>query len=186
MRRRLKDNTKVLIVDLEATCWEDKEFQDKNSEVLEIGVVCLDLVTGTIIDKEYYLIKTKSEISPYCTKLTGITQELVDNEGITLQKASKLIRTRFKTKNIAWGGWGDDYTELETECDKKNAVFPFSDHYHDIGQHFCWAKGLKRGINLSKALTELGLEFKGTPHRALPDAENTARIFLKVFQGRDL
>lgn len=180
--RVLKDNSQILIVDLEATCWLDKEYQQAHSEILEIGIVSLDLYTRTITDKATYLIQTKSKVSDYCTSLTNITQEMVDKDGMSLQKASKLIRTRFKTTNKAWAGWGDDYNHLKEDCENKNAVFPFSDNYHNVGQFYCWKMGLKRGIKLEKAMLSLGLSFEGIPHRALIDAENTASLFLKIFE----
>ena len=180
----MKNRKKFLVIDLEATCWEDSSFQQDNSEIIEIGVALIDFAKRTVVDKAQYLIKPKkSKVSEYCTNLTGITQEKLDKDGIDLMRASKLIRKRFSPTHISWGGWGDDYSMLKKECEDKKAVFPFNENYNDLGFLYSLKKSDGKKWNLKKALIEEGLEFKGSAHSGVDDAFNTARLFIKFLCG---
>ena len=180
----MKNLKNFLVIDLEATCWEDSQYQKENSEIIEIGVALIDFSQRKVVDKAQYIIKPKkSKVSEYCTKLTGITQEQVDKEGIDLMRASKLIRKKFNPTHIGWGAWGDDKTMLTNECELKKAIFPFNDTYFDLGYLFTLKNGNNKKWNLEKALKKEGLEFIGNAHSGVDDAVNTARLFIKYLCG---
>ena len=122
----------MLVIDLEATCWEDKAYQDEHSEIIEIGVAHVNFVTGAIKKKSYLIIPKNMDISDYCTQLTTITKELLLKEGVSFQKAVKQIKKDFPTVNTTWSGWGDDVEMLNTECKKNNVENPFKNYYYDI------------------------------------------------------
>ena len=80
------------VVDIEATCWEGNPPAGQYSEIIEVGIVVMDLSirnqqrnrkqnngklsTIRITDKKSFLIKpVASEVSRYCTELTTITPE---------------------------------------------------------------------------------------------------------------
>jgi inhibitor of KinA sporulation pathway (predicted exonuclease) len=66
----------LLVIDLEANC-DDKKFV--MPEIIEFPIVCVDGLTGEIKDVfRTYIRPLESKISNFCTKLTGITQEMVD------------------------------------------------------------------------------------------------------------
>ena len=63
---------KVIIVDVESTCWENqKNPEGQRSEIIEIGICTLDLKTRTIDNKRGIFCKPiASTVSEFCTKLT--------------------------------------------------------------------------------------------------------------------
>lgn len=174
----------VLVVDTEATCWDDKprEYQVANREIIEIGIVKLDLNSGKILDKESYLIRNiTSDVSAFCTKLTGITQEMIDNEGVTLHKAGSQIRKRFG--KFTWVSWGDfDRKFIEDQCRKVNAPYFLSPNHINLSQLFRFKMKSNKRLGLGKALGHYKIKFEGDRHRALPDAIATAKVMVEMFK----
>ena len=69
----------INIIDLEATCWKGPVPEGQVNEIIEIGICQLDVNTGEISKNKGILIQPqRSEVSPFCTELTTITQELLD------------------------------------------------------------------------------------------------------------
>lgn len=182
--------TRFILLDLEATCWEDKDYQLENSELLEIGLVEVDVLEKKIIKKKGYLIKPeKTNISSYCTQLTGITQEMINQDGMNLARALKLIKREFPhSPTTVWGAWGDDKTFLDQACQKfsesnpgMKVTNPFLGPYVDFQWFYAFIRGKDKIVSLKTALDEEGLQFvEGTQHRAMPDAYNTARVILSA------
>jgi len=72
---------KIYIVDVEATCWEEKTPDGQISEIIQVGIVEFDLPSGSISSKVGYNIRPQySEVSEFCTELTGITPEELEGE----------------------------------------------------------------------------------------------------------
>ena len=75
---------RVLAIDFEATCWDHKPTYsletvvDPISEIIEVGMAMLDTDTGEIVREQYFVKPLASTVSPFCTQLTGITQEKLD------------------------------------------------------------------------------------------------------------
>ncbi|KKM06925.1 hypothetical protein LCGC14_1739050 [marine sediment metagenome] len=70
----------IIVVDLEATCWEDnKEKQNSEMEIIEIGGVLLD-PNFDILEKISVFVKPiiNPILTDYCKNLTSIQQENVD------------------------------------------------------------------------------------------------------------
>ena len=182
---------KVWVVDIEATCWDEKDFnnskehrsfQVKNRELIEFGVTEINLKDQISLNKFTYIVKPKnSTISEYCTNLTGIDDSLINNQGIDLHKMSKELRKKgsLNTYIVAWGAF--DFNFLKEECKKKKVIFPFSDNYLNLSDIYAWKNRLSRGIGLKKALKQYNIEFEGDHHRAIWDSYNTAKLFLKLF-----
>lgn len=183
MLKRL-NSKEILFVDTEATCWGDKtrQEQQRDREIIEIGIAKVDVTLNKIVDKEYYVIKNiHSEVSDYCVNLTGITQELIDKEGVTLGKAMKEIKQRFGSKNKTWLTWGSfDYNFVKGQCEKQNAEFVFTDNIINLADLYAMFAGISRSRNMLKAMNKLNIQMEGERHRALPDAIATARIFLEM------
>ena len=71
---------KILVVDIESTCWEGGYPQrGQISEIIEIGVCTLDVLKLRREEKCSILVKPmKSRINDFCTSLTSITPEMVE------------------------------------------------------------------------------------------------------------
>ncbi|MEN0056485.1 MAG: exonuclease domain-containing protein [Mucilaginibacter sp.] len=79
----METTNEIIIVDLEATCWEPGgNYQKQQSEIIEIGICKLNMETGKITASEGILVKPiKSEISDFCTQLTSIPLKWYMNAG---------------------------------------------------------------------------------------------------------
>ena len=54
----------ILVVDVEATCWNGKVPQDQASDIIEVGLVTLDLVSLEVLEKRSILVlPERSEVS---------------------------------------------------------------------------------------------------------------------------
>lgn len=177
----------LLFVDTEATCWGDctPEEQRKKREIIEIGIVKVDNVKKCIVDKESYLIKNiHSDVSEYCTNLTGISQTLIDMDGVPLGRARKQIMNRFGSKNRNWFAWGQfDESFLKDQCEKQGVEYFMSPCFINMSALYSLYMGQTRAGGMGKAMARLNIEMNGPRHRALPDAEATAEIYLKIMRG---
>lgn len=177
---------KIWVVDLEATC-VDKEHGEKfpegqESEIIEIGIAELDVKTGEIARTFDFIVKpTKSKISKYCTELTTLTQEQVD-QGVTFEKAVKEMR-RIGMKSRIWASYGEyDKKMFKQQCELRGVEYPFNEQHLNVKTLFCIKNKIGRGIGTHKAVEMLKIPFEGTPHRGIDDAKMTAKILASVFK----
>lgn len=181
-----KDLRIINIVDIESTCWdkpEDKPTNEQN-EIIEIGIVALDVQSLQIVDKDSILIKPQfSTVSPFCTKLTTITQDLLDKEGISLKAALELLKGKYKPHMRTWASYGDyDREEFKKNCQRIGEENVWGKTHLNIKNLLALHKGLKREIGMAEACALLGIPMTGTHHRGLDDAENIAKIYAKVIR----
>ncbi|PVG02988.1 hypothetical protein CPB86DRAFT_779865 [Serendipita vermifera] len=96
----------MLVVDLEATCWNGPKPPGEDNEIIEIGWALINLKANppTIEQNGTYLVKpTRSKVSDFCTELTTITPQLLDEEGMTLKEAYDKLREEVDSKSYSWG-----------------------------------------------------------------------------------
>jgi inhibitor of KinA sporulation pathway (predicted exonuclease) len=173
------DIKRILIVDLEATCWNDRPQSVDVMEVVEFGCALASL-DGTIEASFGQLVKPQinSELSEFCIELTGISQAMV-NESPGYIEAVK--RLDYMLKNLhfdVWGSWGQyDFNQLKVEKDRYGIAPKFTEIPH-INIKAIWqsTKGHKKKAGLRKALAFLGFEFEGNQHRGEDDAKNIAKV----------
>ncbi len=177
-----KDCSKVVIIDLEATCWEDREYQRKHSEIIEIGIVLWDRNNKEIIKSEGIFIKPEfGEVSPYCTDLTSITTEDVANAK-TLKEACRYLKLNYNPSIYSWASYGDyDRKQFIKDCQKKNVRFPFSPTHINIKNLLALKMGWKHEKGMAQALETLNIPLEGTHHRGIDDAKNISKLFATLF-----
>ncbi|WP_328188016.1 3'-5' exonuclease [Marinobacter sp. OP 3.4] len=81
----LNDHSPLLVIDLEATCWESRKVPSgqpqsiHNMEIIEFGCA-LATRGGTLLDSKSFLVRPvrHPHLSGFCTELTGINQTMVD------------------------------------------------------------------------------------------------------------
>lgn len=176
---------KVVVVDVEATCWENKEAQgDKPSEIIEIGVCVLDAESLVISRKNSYIVRPKfSEITKFCTQLTGHTWNDVKT-GMPFSDACNKLAKEYGTKNKVWASWGDyDRNQFQRECKAKEAKYPFGGTHINASALFSLMMGEKQRINVADALEKIDLKFEGRPHRGDDDAYNIAVILRHMLKS---
>ena len=167
---------KLVIVDLEATC--DNPRPSWLGEIIEVGVCLLDLKTLEVTNPKSILVKPLSTpITPFCTQLTTLTPEIV-NQGGTLLDAMSILHHEYKMSERIWASWGDyDRKQLVRECGSKGFVFPgeFSPHLN-LKRIFAVEYGFQEE-GMDSALNRFGLKLEGTHHRGCDDAVNIARLY---------
>ena len=183
----VKKLDKILVVDVEATCWQGAPPEGQDHEIIEVGICVLDVGTGEVVpgSKRSILVKPiKSKVSEYCTRLTSLTQEQID-AGIPLAEACEILKREYLSEQRVWASWGDyDRKQFWRECRLKNIAYPFGDSHINVKNLFALSQGLSEELDLELAIEKLNLKFEGREHRAHDDAFNIARVlsilFLKI------
>ena len=178
-----KPVNKTLIIDLESTCWADNNERPTGqfSDIIEIGIALYDLEKLTIIENESIIVFPKSEITEYCTKLTGHTEESVRRDGISFEDALSTLRSRYKSHKISWMSWGDyDRRQFERQCKREDKKYPFSITHTNLKHLFAICAGESYECSVEKALAKLAMDFDGTPHSGVDDAKNIARLLTEI------
>ncbi|MHA2281547.1 MAG: exonuclease domain-containing protein [Promethearchaeota archaeon] len=177
---------KLLVIDIEATCWEEEPPDHQKSEIIEIGVTVVSLPQLQCETSDGLLVNTHgSRVSEFCTLLTTLTQDLVD-QGMPFHAACIKLQNEYKSKERAWASWGDyDRRQFERQCSRREfsaAKYPFSTTHLNLKNLFALELGLSREVGMDKALEILGIELTGTHHRAVDDAQNIARIACELLK----
>jgi inhibitor of KinA sporulation pathway (predicted exonuclease) len=173
---------KILIVDVEMTCWETPEETKKNkTEIIEIGIVEVETKGFTITRERTFLIKPKfSEVSDFCTNLTSITNKMLSKQGYEYTDVVRILKEKFGTKNKMYVGWGNDNVAFINQSELFSIENPFSNNYLNLSQVYSIFNNKKDKLSLSNIIKEEGLIFEGEAHRALVDAKNTYYLFKKM------
>lgn len=168
---------KIIVIDLESTCWKGKPPSRQVSEIIEIGICVLDSDTGKITQNQGILIKPKvSKVSPFCTELTTITQDLLDKEGISFKEAINKIQKEYDPKEYTWASYGGyDLKMLKNQCSVRGIKYPMSDNHINVKDLFSNFNNSKR-IGMKGALKKLKIPLDGTHHRGVDDARNISKI----------
>ncbi len=183
------DTHQLVVVDIEATCWEGgKPPPGQQSEIIEVGVCVLSLADGAISEARSLLVRpTVSEVSPFCTKLTTLTAEQL-RVGMSFEAACAALRAEYDTPRRPWASWGSYDRRLFTEqCAGFGVDYPFSEHHINLKQRFGKLYRIKSAPGMAAALDYLQLPLLGTHHRGSDDAHNIARIAAAVLaaHGRE-
>ena len=99
-----KKFSNIIVIDLDCTCWDTSQPpMGQQHETIEIGICIYNNKTGEIERPKSRIVKPLySTISEYCTNLTGITQEKVDQEGISVfEMNNKIIKENVLQKNLS-------------------------------------------------------------------------------------
>lgn len=172
---------RFIIYDLEATCWLGRPPGGIN-EIIEIGAVMVD-PTGDVLSTFSKFVKPTVNpiLSGFCKKLTSISQENVDRA----DKYPKVIEQFKDWINVyeedyrlcSWGKY--DKVMLTDNCILHKMDLEWLDYSSDLKAEYHEIKGEHKLTGLKNTLKKEGIEFTGTHHRAISDAENTAKIFIK-------
>jgi inhibitor of KinA sporulation pathway (predicted exonuclease) len=168
---------KVIVIDIEATCWPEEPPPGEQAEIIEIGICLLDVTTAERIGKASIIVRPEhSTISQHCRELTTLTQEDVE-AGISLREACRLLREEYYSHERLWASYGDyDRKKIERECRQKRIEYPFGDAHLNVKNLFAIVYRLPREVPLDVALNLVGFPLEGTYHRGDADAWNIARL----------
>src|SRR5687768_1366083 len=107
----------VIVIDVESTCWDAQQRAGQTSEIIEVGVCTVDLATLERRDRRSILVRPqRSEVSPFCTRLTSLTKEMVAT-GMTLDKAVDILKHDYNSQDRLFASWGDyDRNQFLRNC----------------------------------------------------------------------
>ena len=187
------DLSRVLVVDVEATCWETREEQgDRPNDIIEIGI-CEIHRTGGVQNISSYIVKPQfTTVSPFCTQLTGWKQE--DVEGAAdLGATLKQIGIDYNlSRDLVWFSYGEyDRAKLSSDVAQKGGAWelynirwmdnPFAQMRHfNIKTLLALKEGLSKEIGMERALAHYGMTLDGRHHNGADDAANIAKLVMKV------
>lgn len=168
-------NNQLIIVDLETTGFDEKE-----DVILEIGAV--KLAKGMSKPEEFSrLIKTDKIISAEITELTGITNQLIDDEGVPFYKAIGDFKEFLGTNDFSTYNAAFDSKFLKAITKKYN--IPFSP-YASCTMLLCRKAFSLKGSKLSDVAEHLNIK-NPKAHRAIPDCLTTLKCHLHALKALD-
>jgi len=174
-----KHRKHYVFIDLEATCAESNGIPNKERETIEIGAVLFDAEEKLVSQFQSYIRPVRHEkLHSFCTKLTGITQEQVDQAALFSEVYFRLLTWLKKFDDALIFTWGSfDQKQLQLDCKFHGVTFSREHDFADFKKLFYKSIILPQRTGLEKTLNQMGLVFEGKPHSALSDAANTARLF---------
>ena len=171
-----------IVIDLEMNP-VSKSFKDirkfTTDEVIEIGAVKLDENYNMIDEFQCYVRPQYGEITKHITKLTGITQETVEDKPF-FAEAFQNFMDWIGTPDMTLYSWSNsDINQLKYECKFKIPGYDVSKlerQWRDLQKAFDDRIGLHSSLALKHAIGAMNRDFEGTEHTALADAANTAAV----------
>ena len=172
---------RFIIYDLEATCWMGRPPGGIN-EIIEIGAVMVDQLGEVKADFcKFVKPHVNPRLSGFCKKLTSISQDDVD-------RASKYPKVIEEFQNwidiydedyllCSWGAY--DKVMLTDNCKLHKMEIDWLEYHTDLKSQYHTIKGEHKLTGLKNTIKKEGFEFTGIHHRAIADAENLAKIFIK-------
>lgn len=175
----------IIVIDVEATCWEGNPPPGQESEIIEIGICPVDVASAQPLEKESILVKPeRSTVSDYCTRLTTLTQTQVEN-GISFADACTILKSKYKTKDRVWASYGDyDRRQFERQCQSHHVKYSFGPSHINVKNLFAIIYSLPQEVGMAEALKMLKWPLEGVHHRAVDDVGNIARILSEILLQR--
>ena len=169
------------VVDVEATCWPGSPPPGAVSEIIEIGLTVVDLPAAQRVARHRILVRpARSEVSTFCTELTGLTQDEVDG-GLPFADACRLLAAEHASGARPWASWGDyDRHQFTRQCGATRTPYPFGRRHTNAKAVFTEVHGLRKRPGMAQALDLAGLPLEGRHHRGEDDAWNIAALVLHL------
>ncbi|MFI8521690.1 exonuclease domain-containing protein [Streptomyces sp. NPDC085481] len=181
------DSTPALlnVIDVEATCWDGRPPPGAVSEIIEIGLTVVDLTARRRVSRHGIVVRpARSEVSAFCTELTGLTPDDVAG-GVTFADACRILADEHDARQRPWASWGDyDRNQFDRQCRATGVAYPFgrpAERGHTNAKAaFTEAYGLRKRPGMAGALRIAGLPLEGRHHRGEDDAWNIAALVLDL------
>jgi 3'-5' exoribonuclease 1 len=182
MEPRFEDFSFLLVVDLEATC-DDRTHEPclvpkHEMETIEIGAVLVDSATLEPDSEIGVFVRPvrHPRLTPFCTRLTSITQADVDGAP-SFPAAAASVERFLAGRSALFCSWGDyDRNQLAQDAAYHGVELPFTRHHVNLKKRFSEQLGESKRFGMDGALRRVGLTLDGTHHRGIDDARNIARL----------
>ena len=173
---------RIIVVDVEATCWKKGVFS-RTKETIEIGAVRLLVDRGESTWPEFQTFVRPlrlPRLSSFCRELTGITQENVDAAPGFPEALRLFLEWSQPLEQVVLATWSHyDLWQLDLDSNAHGLpklAFPVLDVKK-------LAARLIGGKSFEKTALELAVHDVAMPrHRAVADARRTARILYRLLR----
>jgi 3'-5' exoribonuclease 1 len=172
-----------IVYDLEATCWEGRP-PNMVQEIIEIGALKINRY-GEVesVFNRFVRPAMNPTLSLFCRQLTTIDQVSVNRA----RPFPEVVQDFQEWAGVldyedclfcSWGSFDKKMLIQDSELHRLEFDWIEPNHlnvrrqYHDL-RGWSTYKGLKRVVELE------GFDFSGVYHRAISDAENLAKVFVK-------
>lgn len=185
--------THAIILDFEATCQEGAK--PKPQEIIEFPSVLISLETKQVVDEFQSFVRPFHHpvLSEFCTNLTSITQDDVDNAElfpVVLEKHLAWLKSHGLNENnalfVTCGDW-DFNSGFTEQCAASEpmveVVPPIYRKWQNIKIPFCQYKGCNKAPGMSGMLRELDIPLIGHHHRGIDDCRNIANLYIKLLEN---
>lgn len=186
--RQLVPNTQklkyLLVLDFEATCEKNKKICPQ--EIIEFPCLVVSTKDWQIQSVFHEFIKPRinSELTPFCTALTGIIQDMIEDQPHFPFVFSKFCswltdNSYWNNKNesafVTCGNW-DLKMMLPEQCALDNLDIPDQfKQWIDLKQIFCQCTGYFPKT-LSEMLVRLNIPLQGRLHSGIDDTHNMVAV----------
>jgi len=183
----MKLNNPLIVIDMEFNAQEEPHIVWED-QIIEIGAVYINrFLDMSTIQTFHRVIKHPQALTPFITKLTGITQEEVDTQGMPLEQAFKEFAQWVETfhKRTVLVGWGSDAWEISKQMFDKGLPLKLKCWNGKIIMDWETAmyeknNGGKNGLKALMGAWKVEWDHTyGAQHRALADSFNTLRLLME-------
>ena len=172
----------LFVLDFEATCDQNKKFQP--NEIIEFPCVQVETSGFKAVSQfhEYVKPKVNPELTYFCTDLTGITQEMVedvDEFPAVFERFKAWMESRTSDGRpfamVCCGDW-DFKTMLPQQCRLSGLEVPdYCQSWINVKKSYCSHYGqFPRGLKVM--LGNLNMAFEGRHHSGIDDVKNIVKI----------
>lgn len=182
--KHIKPFENLLVLDFEATCIENEIL--KPQEIIEFPCLAVSTADWQVKDAfhEYVKPRVHPELSTFCTKLTGILQENLQDELYFPEvfskfcdwlKEGKYFDEDGKSAFVTCGDW-DLKMMLPSQCELDKIEVPsYFGEWINLKTSFCLATS-HYPSSLSDMLKHLHMGFQGNQHCGIDDVHNMTRV----------
>jgi DNA polymerase-3 subunit epsilon len=165
-------NHRYAVVDIETTGGTLQK-----SRITEIAILVYD--GDKIVNEFNSLVNPQETLNPFITKLTGISQEMVDSAPLFEEIADEVLKTFVDTVFVAHNV-NYDYSIIKYEFERLDYNFSLP-KYCTVRLARKFLPGFK-SYSLGRLSSDLGIEINGR-HRARGDAEATVKVLGLILQN---
>jgi inhibitor of KinA sporulation pathway (predicted exonuclease) len=179
-----KKNGRLLVVDVESTCWDGRPPDGQQSEIVQVGLSVLDVkLLRPIHDASILVRPSRSSVSEFCAQLTGISREDVESRGQPFAKACEMLLEQ-GSMDYPWASYGDyDREMFQRCCAASNVGYPFGKRHINVKTLLAMSLGWNDELGMDQALSRIGLPLEGKHHDAGDDAKNIAAIIRQILEA---
>lgn len=180
----------VFVLDFEATCDTEEQMKRNEMEVIEFPTVVYDVEKREVVDEFHRYVKaTRHRVSPFCTELTGITQEVSDAGG-TFQEVlaeheqwmQRYLEEGAPFLYATCGDW-DLRHMLPMQCKQEGLRRPaYFDRFMNVKRPFAALTG-KKAKGMAGMLRDLRIPLEGRHHSGIDDTRNIVKIVDAIVAG---